>query len=262
LLVVNRDAISVPRYTLSLDSAISDGEGFATFLPVVIVGEKIVPCALCETRFDTIFAVWDLDTCTLCINGTTPDQTREWMYTTDSGFFTQSAVQQVMSNISNSEFAFDCFFNKTCAWGLGWCSACFQALLNLRAGVGAYNFSGFMEPNKGLTNAISKDDLKSAVNDMDDTCRTVCSTSIQIGWYGTDFMGQTMQSALMMQYTYGFEWMAQFNQYYGLPTQLLRNFTQRAMEDNPNVTDYQNNTRLAPVIRYQQSLVPEELAIP
>jgi len=215
-------AISSPRVVVSLDPKLTGQSGYLPFLQIVMGGSIFLPSVFSEEIYTPSISVFDTDTCEDCekARGEVGRLLRE------TDFFEQEAVQALMAKQPASAFNFTCFFNTSCAWGAGWCATCFQAWLDVRAGQGTYNLDTFLtEGVRGISN-VAEADIVDAVNDMDETCVTLCSPSVMVGWLGNDQMGQIINSAVVMRYENGFEAMRRFSQYYGIPGALLQRLDQ------------------------------------
>ena len=101
-------------------------------------------------------------------------------------------------------------------------------LIEIRAGVGAYNLDGFFEENQKGTNNVAPTDIESVVRQLPPECMTTCTTSFQIGFLGNDNMGQLLNSAAIMRTTNGFDWVGAFDEdkplessYFGIPKDLI-----------------------------------------
>lgn len=212
-------------------------QGYAAFLPIVIRGNLKVPSLFGEAIASVDFRVFDANTCSDCQRASEAKANLTMDFVANNTFFGEDAARILLERQDPESLKFSCINNVTCAWGLGWCSTCFQTRIEERAGVETYrdDLPGFLKEGQRGTQNIAEDDIRGVVQEMNVECQTVCTTTIQISFNGNDSWGQLLNSALMMVYTNGFDWIAKFQRYYGLPNTVIEDLTQIEAKNEENI---------------------------
>jgi len=227
--VYNQYAVSVPRVITSYSTDFAGATGFAVYLPVIVSGDMSLAALLTPPTFRTQFAILDQATCARC------DRLQDAytnMLRQGTAYFNSSLVN--LNLVPPDLYNFQCINNVTCAWGLGWCTACLKSTLD-RTVLSNYDVDSLLfDPNPESMNSVKLTDFTEAVADFENICVTVCSTVFSVGWVGVDQFGQQMSSAMMFNHASGFDLMTLFPQVYGINGTLLRKFV-REVEDAPVV---------------------------
>jgi len=223
-------AMSEPRVVTSYTTEHASDAGYVLALPIVISGQLTISSLFGSPDFHTSMSVLDATTCDECLRAESVYQ----RLVRGNGYFGSRDVN--LSAIPEEALTFKCINSVSCAWGVGWCTACLKRSLD-RNVVQAYSVGDLLGTSDGELSSYPEGrlDFGDAVDDFENVCITVCSTMIEVGWLGTDQFGQQLGSAVMLSSVDALQLMALFPTVYGINGTVLAQYANDLAEAGATV---------------------------